>query len=410
MIRLTTLLLEKEDKSTLKVLCIGDSQTYAANSYAKQLSQVRGLDVTIVAKPNASLSEVYLLLQDNMTPNYDVVSIFAGDVDTHTKNPEVVIEQLKQIYMFVKKFDCILVAISTPTKEFSKDPDKYPSADRLARWIKNQTISDVTIKLTNLDNVDFKKDGILLDNDSNAIIASDWYTDVLNIVGSKKSKSDELPIDSDKLDNKLKSDLETLGYEGSESDAIAQLQKKNGLSVTGKVNAETKKALSHELETPKTPIKLASLLPRRRNVTSNTAIVNDVITFFVDKGLSVAGAAGIAGNLAVESGFKTYNPGDHGTSNGLAQWHNERWTGPDGFEAWCTKQGMDPWSVDGQLEFLWWELTKYFTPLIKYLSDEAVTPSNAAHQFAAKFERPSYISAQRMTNAEDYFESYSASI
>ena len=41
----------------------------------------------------------------------------------------------------------------------------------------------------------------------NAIIASDWYTDVLNIVSSKKSKSDELPIDSDKLDNKLKSDL-----------------------------------------------------------------------------------------------------------------------------------------------------------------------------------------------------------
>lgn len=420
MIRLTTLLLEKEDKSTLKVLCIGDSQTYIPNSYARQLKQMRGLDVTIVAKPNASLSEVYLLLQDNMTPNYDVVSIFAGDVDTHTKNPEVVIEQLKQIYMFVKKFDCILVAISTPTKDFSKDPDKYPSVDRLARWIKTQTISDVTIKLTDLDKIDFKKDGILLDNDSNAIIASEWYTDVLNIVSSKKSKSDELPIDSDKLDNKLKSDLETLGYEGSESDAIAQLQKKNGLSVTGKINAETKKALSHELETAKTPIKLASLLPRRRNVTSNTAIVNDVIKFFVDKGLSVAGAAGIAGNMSIESGFKTYNPGDYmingkfvsaadggiATSNGLAQWHDKRWTGPNGFEAWCTKQGMDPWSVDGQLEFLWWELNKSFSGLVTFLSDPDVTPYDAAYKFAAKFERPSNIASQRMTNAEDYFEAY----
>jgi len=424
MIRLTTLLLEKEDKSTLKVLFIGDSQTYGANSYAKQLLRLPNIDGTVIAKPNADLSTIYTMVQNNISDKYDVVSILCGDVDSQNKNSEVAIEQLKQIYMLAKKFDCILVAITTPPKEFATDPGKYPSVDSLARWIKNQTISDITINLFDLDNVDFKKGGILLDNDINSIIAKDWYNDVSNIVASKKSKSNELPIDSDKIDNKLKSDLKTLGYAGSESDAIAQLQKKNRLPVTGKLDQKTKNVIKTELEPSKTPIKLASLLPRRRNVTSNTAIVNDVIKFFVDKGLSVAGAAGIAGNMYYESGFKTYNPGDYmingkfvsaadggiATSNGLCQWHDTRWTGPNGFESWCTKQGMDPWSVDGQLEFLWWELNKFFSRLVTVLSDPDVTPYDAAQKFALIFERPTHISSTRMTQAEMYFDAYSASI
>ena len=404
MIRLTTLLLEKEDNSTLRVLFIGDSQTYVPNSYAKQLLRLPNIDGTIIAKPNADLSTIYTMIQDNMSDKYDVVSILCGDVDSHNKNPEVVIDQLKQIYIFAKKFNCILVAITTPPKEFAKDADKYHGVDRLARWISNQTISDVTIKLFDLDNVDFKKGGIILDNDINSIIAKDWYNDVLNIVDSKL---DKVPSDKEESDiKKLKLDLAKLGYIGSSKDAITQIQKKNKLLVTGKLDQKTKDAIKHELEIYSKPIKLASLLPKRKGITSNIAIVTDVIKFFVDKGLSVAGAAGIAGNLAVESGFKTYNPGDHGTSNGLAQWHNERWTGPDGFEAWCTEQGMDPWSVNGQLEFLWWELNKYFPRLITFLSDEDVTPYDAAYKFAAEFERPSHISSERMTNAKTYFDGY----
>jgi hypothetical protein len=408
MIRLTTLLLEKEDKSTLNVLFVGDSQTYGANSYAKQLLRLPNIDGTITSKPNADLSTIYTMVQDNMSEKYDVVSILCGDIDSQNKNPDAIIEQLKQIYLFAKKFNCILVAITTPSKEFAKEPDKYPSADSLARWIKNQTISDITINLFDLDNVDFKKDGIILDNDINSIIAKDWYIDVLNIVDSKL---DKVPSDSEESDmKKIQLDLAKLGYLGSSKDAITQIQKKNKLSVTGKLDQKTKDAIKHELETSNKPIKLASLLPKRKSITSNIAIVNDVIKFFVDKGLSVAGAAGIAGNLAVESGFKTYNPGDNGTSNGLAQWHNERWTGPNGFEAWCTEQGLDPWSVNGQLEFLWWELNKYFSGLITVLSDENITPYDAAYKFAAKFERPSHISSERMTNAETYFDGYSESI
>jgi hypothetical protein len=399
MIRLTTLLLEKEDKSTLKVLFIGDSQTYVPNSYAKQLLRLPNIDGTIIAKPNADLSTIYTMVQDNISDKYDVVSILCGDVDSQNKNSEVAIEQLKQIYMLAKKFDCILVAITTPPKEFATDPGKYPSADSLALWIKNQTISDITIKLFDLDNVDFKKGGILLDNDINSIIAKDWYNDVSNIVDSV--------IDKEPSDQKIQPDLDKLDYS---KDDISQLQKKTGLPVTGKLDQKTKNVIKTKLEPSSKPIKLASLLPIRRNVTSNTAIVNDVINFLVDKGLSIAGAAGIAGNMYVESGFKTYNPGDHGTSNGLCQWHNERWTGPNGFESWCTKQGLDPWSVNGQLEFLWWELNNYFSGLVTFLSNPDVTPYDAAYKFAAKFERPSHISSTRMKQAEMYFDGYSTSI
>jgi hypothetical protein len=98
MIRLTTLLLEKEDKSTLKVLFIVDSQTYVPNSYAKQLLLLPNIDGTIIAKPNADLSTIYTMIQDNMSGKYDVVSILCGDIDSKNKNTEVVIDQLKQIY------------------------------------------------------------------------------------------------------------------------------------------------------------------------------------------------------------------------------------------------------------------------------------------------------------------------
>lgn len=420
MIRLTTLLLEKEDKSTLKVLFIGDSQTYVPNSYAKQLLRLPNIDGTIIAKPNADLSTIYTMIQDNMSGKYDVVSILCGDIDSKNKNTEVVIDQLKQIYMFAKTFNCILVAITTPPKEFSDEPDKYPSADRLNRWIRNQTISDVTIKLFNLDNVDFNKGGIILDRDMNSLIAKDWYTDVLNIADSKLMSSDDEKLNT----NKLQLDLAKLGYLGTMPDAISKIQTKNNLLATGQLDTKTKKAIQHELEIANNGdhIKLASLLPKRQNITSNIAIVNDVIKFFVDKGLSIAGAAGIAGNISAESGFKTYNPGDYmlndkfvsaanggiATSNGLCQWHLDRWTGPNGFESWCTRQGMDPWSVDGQLEFLWWELNKYFSGLITFLSDPNVTPHDAAYKFAVVFEQPTHISSDRMRNAETYFNGYSA--
>ena len=426
MIRLKSLLFEKRNKSALQVLFVGDSQTLASNSYAKRLLNTRDIDGKIVAKPNADLSEIFTMLQENMSDRYDVVSILAGDIDSRNEKYETSIEQLKQIYLFVKKFDCILVAIATPTKQYTKDPSEYPSADEISKWIKKQTISDITINLSCLDNLDFRKDGVLLDSDAQQGITELWLTNVLNKVSKDDTVTDtdsDLVLDKSTI-KQLQLDLMSLGYfVGPEKDngkfneytksALTKFQRDNGIDVTGKFDIGTKNSLTTTLDstTKDDEWKLINLIPTknlRQKVAGDTATADDIIDFFVEKGLSEAGAAGIAGNLFVESGFKTYVLGDHGTSNGLAQWHNERWTGPDGFEAWCTSHGMDPWSVEGQLEFLWWELTTNYTALVTFLQDTGVTPYDAAYEFADKFERPSSISPVRMSKAEEFYEDYTS--
>jgi biotin carboxyl carrier protein len=127
-----------------------------------------------------------------------------------------------------------------------------------------------------------------------------------------------------------------------------------------------------------------------------------IITFFKNKGLTTSQAAGIAGNLATESEFNPGAIGDNGTSYGLAQWHAERW---DRLKTWTAKHSFDSASIDGQLEYLWWELKhseyKAYDQLIKQSN-----PADAAQVFAKYFERPSKISAKRITNAENYYNEY----
>jgi hypothetical protein len=73
------------------------------------------------------------------------------------------------------------------------------------------------------------------------------------------------------------------------------------------------------------------------------------------QGLPAPAAAGVIGNLVAESGNAAggdLNPravGDGGTSHGIAQWHNERWTA---LQAWAGKQGADPYSLTTQTAFL----------------------------------------------------------
>jgi hypothetical protein len=48
--------------------------------------------------------------------------------------------------------------------------------------------------------------------------------------------------------------------------------------------------------------------------------------YFQDNGLNKGAAAGVVGNLYVESGLNPHGPnGDGGIAKGLAQWHPDRW-------------------------------------------------------------------------------------
>jgi murein DD-endopeptidase MepM/ murein hydrolase activator NlpD len=129
---------------------------------------------------------------------------------------------------------------------------------------------------------------------------------------------------------------------------------------------------------------------------------NRIILFFKNKGLTTSQAAGIAGNIAVESQFNPNAVGDSGTSFGLAQWHGDN---GDRLKQWTAKNGYEWNSIDGQLQFLWYQLQHTQSAALIALRKQK-TPRDAAYVFAQKFERPASISNNRMENAEKFYNEY----
>lgn len=124
-----------------------------------------------------------------------------------------------------------------------------------------------------------------------------------------------------------------------------------------------------------------------------------VIDFFMAKGLTRQQAAGIAGNLLHESNFNPSAVGDGGTSFGIAQWHLGR---GDAMKAWTQANGYSPTSFRGQLEFLWHELhhneRNAFNKLLA-----TTTAYDAGMAFCRWFERPAVISPARGEAAERFY-------
>jgi hypothetical protein len=83
--------------------------------------------------------------------------------------------------------------------------------------------------------------------------------------------------------------------------------------------------------------------------------------YFVSKGLTGVQAAGIVGNLDQESGMSpTIAQLGGGPGRGIAQWSvGERWNGsPKDNVAWyAAQQGASEYSLQLQLDFIWYELT-----------------------------------------------------
>lgn len=119
-----------------------------------------------------------------------------------------------------------------------------------------------------------------------------------------------------------------------------------------------------------------------------------------NKGFSNGAVASILTNIYFETAF-TYDPtieGDNGTSYGLCQWHNERWTNlktmfPDSYS-----------NIESQLEFLINELQTSYTSVYNYLNS-----SNAAedmtYYFCYNFEKPDDIEstcANRRSNTNTF--------
>lgn len=105
--------------------------------------------------------------------------------------------------------------------------------------------------------------------------------------------------------------------------------------------------------------------------------------------LPSSSACGILANVEHESDFDLHTLGDNGTSFGLFQWHNERWTA---LRAFCRAKGLEEGTVEGQLQYLKYELEKDYPQLLATLRAMENTPNGAygaAYLWCIQFERPS---------------------
>lgn len=105
-------------------------------------------------------------------------------------------------------------------------------------------------------------------------------------------------------------------------------------------------------------------------------------------GLNSAAACGVLANIEAESNFTLTSYGDGGTSYGLCQWHDGRF---DALRNFCLLQGYDYWSLDGQLNYLAYELrTRYQSTYaaLKRVANTSDGAYEAGYAWCVNFEVP----------------------
>lgn len=125
-----------------------------------------------------------------------------------------------------------------------------------------------------------------------------------------------------------------------------------------------------------------------------------VARYLMGLGYSKAIASGISGNIYVESKYNPLAVGDNGQSFGLAQWHKSRW---DALKKWSRERGRDIRAFETQLDFIDWEL-KNTEKRANQKLQTTTTPRESALVFARYYERPAFISEERMTKAEEIYK------
>lgn len=111
--------------------------------------------------------------------------------------------------------------------------------------------------------------------------------------------------------------------------------------------------------------------------------------FTTTMGLNKAAACAILANINAESGFRTGALGDNGTSYGICQWHNSRFTN---LKNWCANNKYDYKTLTGQLNFLHYELKQSYSSTLNYLKNVPNTSKGAydgAYYWCVHFEVPS---------------------
>lgn len=137
-------------------------------------------------------------------------------------------------------------------------------------------------------------------------------------------------------------------------------------------------------------------MPERvKDIKKYTVSENEVYNYLVnDKGISDNHAKGMLANIKAESGFNTVAIGDRGSSGGLFQHHNDRYSKLKNH----VKGDLTDWK--GQIDFA---LTESATK--KYLSKSFENPQQASTWFTINWERPSDAQNKAAKRVQDYFGS-----
>jgi hypothetical protein len=146
---------------------------------------------------------------------------------------------------------------------------------------------------------------------------------------------------------------------------------------------------------------------------ANAAYANEAAVYAFLKntmGLNTAAACGILANIERESGFDPRCHGDGGTSYGLVQWHASRLTC---LKNYCSANGLDYTTVEGQLSFLNYEMHNDFPTIYEYMLSIVNTADGAyeaGRYWCYKYEVPAYrssVSVKRGNHARDnYWPTY----
>lgn len=131
-----------------------------------------------------------------------------------------------------------------------------------------------------------------------------------------------------------------------------------------------------------------------------------IYNYLASKGFNDAAISGIMANLEHESGFRTDAVGDNGTSYGICQWHNGRW---DNLNSFCSQNGYDPSTLDGQLEFLLYELETGYSGVYDTLRSVPNTSQgayDAAYKWTTDFEIPDNTQARANDRGNTAVDSY----
>lgn len=177
------------DINNLKVLFVGDSQTYYPGaSYAWKILSKPNITGDNISKNGASLRKIKSFLSQGLKKDkYDIITIMGGGNNSRMKNPPYYLYD--EMYKMSKDSGAIVVAITNPTKNNLDDSkrNKYPTNEKLAEHVRNSNIPDIIIDanlLLSYEN-DFGKDKIHLNSNAHDKLKNYWLTEVSKYISNK---------------------------------------------------------------------------------------------------------------------------------------------------------------------------------------------------------------------------------